>query len=179
MAETMTPPVGNSVSARCDLTFPVARVLSSMRKTTSTKRTSQSAAVYLAAVMEYLVAEVIEVSGNKTKDLDMKRIRPRHVQLAIRTDDALDKFLDAVTIASGGVMPFVHPSLLPKKREKKAKEETAEEKEETPAAPVKVKATKAAREDKKAKPKSKKKKAKVEVVEPEPEAEQEGDNDEE
>ena len=44
----------------------------------------------------------------------MQRIIPRHIQLAIRNDEELNKLLGGVTIASGGVLPNIHSVLLPK-----------------------------------------------------------------
>ena len=49
------------------------------------------------------------------RDNKKKRVTPRHLVLAIRNDEELNKFLGGVTIASGGVLPNIHSVLLPKK----------------------------------------------------------------
>ena len=54
-------------------------------------------------------------------DNKKSRIIPRHVQLAVRNDEELNKLLAGVTIASGGVLPNIHSVLLPKKSKKDAK----------------------------------------------------------
>ena len=74
--------------------------------------------IYLTAVLEYMVAEVLELAGNACRDNKKKRVTPRHLVLAIRNDEELNKFLGGVTIAAGGVLPNIHSVLLPKKSKK-------------------------------------------------------------
>ncbi|XP_026122341.1 histone H2A, sperm-like [Carassius auratus] len=108
-------------SSRAGLRFPVGRVHRLLRKGNYGGRVGAGAPVYLAAVLEYLTAEILELAGNAARDNKKTRIIPRHLQLAVRNDEELNKLLGGVTIAQGGVLPNIQAVLLPKKTEKPAK----------------------------------------------------------
>ena len=103
-----------SRSAKAGLQFPVGRVGRYMRNMRMAARVGAGAPVYMASVLEYLAAEILELAGNAARDNKKTRIVPRHVQLAVRSEEELNKLLADVTIASGGVLPSIHQVLLPK-----------------------------------------------------------------
>ncbi|CAA2992354.1 histone H2A.1-like [Olea europaea var. sylvestris] len=102
-------------SVKAGLQFPVGRIARFLKKGRYAQRVGIGAPIYMAAVLEYLAAEVLELAGNAARDNKKSRIIPRHLQLAIRNDDELGKLMHGVTIASGGVLPNINPVLLPKK----------------------------------------------------------------
>ena len=108
-----------SRSAKAGLQFPVGRVHRYMKNARVASRIGAGAPVYLAAVLEYLAAETLELTGNAARDNKKTRVVPRHVQLAVRNDEELNKLLAGITIASGGVLPNIHAVLLPKSSGKK------------------------------------------------------------
>ena len=106
---------GRSITkaSRAGLQFPVGRIARFLKQSRSAPRVGAGAPVYLAAVLEYLAAEVLELAGNAAKDSKKSRIVPRHIQLAVRNDEELNKLLKDTTIASGVVLPNIHVALLP------------------------------------------------------------------
>lgn len=106
-------------STRAGLQFPVGRIHRQLREGRYAARVGAGAPVYLAAVLEYLAAEILELAGNASRDNKRVRIIPRHIQLAIRNDEELNKLLQDVTIAAGGVIPNIHAQLLPPKSKNK------------------------------------------------------------
>jgi histone H2A len=137
---------GISSATRAELQFNPARCRRNMRKLGSSLRLGGTSSVYMAAVLEYLAAEVLELAGNKARDNKRSRITPRHMLLAIRNDEELRQVCQHATLASGGNMPNIHSVLLktPKKKEagggtngpKKAKKKKVPV--EPPVAPTKT-----------------------------------------
>ncbi|KAG0580106.1 hypothetical protein M758_4G148900 [Ceratodon purpureus] len=111
-----------SRSHKAGLQFPVGRIARYLKGGKYAERVGAGAPVYLAAVLEYLAAEVLELAGNAARDNKKNRIVPRHIQLAVRNDEELSKLLGTVTIAAGGVLPNIHTVLLPKKTGKNGKD---------------------------------------------------------
>lgn len=101
-------------SQRAGVQFPVGRIHRHLRKGNYATRIASGAPVYLAAVLEYLTAEILELAGNAARDNKRQRIIPRHLPLAIRNDEELNNLLKNVTIADGGVLPNIQSALLPK-----------------------------------------------------------------
>ncbi|KAF9459993.1 histone-fold-containing protein [Collybia nuda] len=104
-----------SRSAKAGLQFPVGRIHRLLKNGNYAQRVGAGAPVYLAAVLEYLAAEILELAGNAARDNKKHRIVPRHLQLAIRNDEELGKLLGDVVISQGGVVPHIAPELLPTK----------------------------------------------------------------
>ena len=137
-------------SARAGLQFPVGRISRFLRNGRYAARVGGGAPVYLAAVMEYLAAEILELAGNAARDNKRARIIPRHIQLAIRNDEELNRLLGDVTIAQGGVLPNIHAVLLPKQKDKGEKKAKKAGKKPKKAGKKPKKAGKAPKKGKKA-----------------------------
>lgn len=106
-----------SRSAKAGLTFPVGRIGRFLKKGRFARRVGAGAPVYVAAILEYLTAELLELAGNAAKDNKKLRISPRHIQLAVKNDEEFNKVLGKATIASGGVVPNVHAALIKSKKQ--------------------------------------------------------------
>lgn len=93
-----------SRSSRAGLTFPISRVQSMMMKhSAGALRKSSGAVVGLTAVLEYVTAEILELSGNYARDDKRSRIKPRDILRAIRSDEELS-LLFADVVVGGGII---------------------------------------------------------------------------
>lgn len=118
-----------SRSSRAELIMPVARVHRHFVRGRYSERIGAGAPVYMAAVLEYLASEVLELAGNAARDNKKKRITPRMITLALRSDDELSQIVSSIVIAEGGVVPYIDAALL-KPKVVKPKKEAAEKAED-------------------------------------------------
>lgn len=75
----------------------------------------------MAGVLEYLTAEILELSGNAARANKRMRIVPRHINLAIKNDAELDVLFRGVHFPDCGVLPNINPMLLSVKTKQKNK----------------------------------------------------------
>lgn len=102
---------------RAGLEFSVPRVETFLRSVMPKTRISEDAPVYAAAVIQYLLEEILELSVNAARDNKRMRIIPRHLVLVIKNDEELNKLFSHIDIAQGGVIPNIHSPLLPKRKD--------------------------------------------------------------
>ena len=108
-------------STRAGLQFPVGRIHRFLKsRVTSHGRVASTAAVYTAAILEYLTAETLELAS-KTVAKGSRRITPRALTLAIRHDADLGSLLQNVTISRGGVTGVAVAAKAAKKAKKAKK----------------------------------------------------------
>ena len=92
-------------SNRAGLIFPVGRIARILKSGKYADRVGGTGPVYLTAVLEYLMAEILEISVNIAKSQKKTRITPRHLLLAIKEDKELNTLLKNAVLISGGIRP--------------------------------------------------------------------------
>jgi histone H2A len=114
-----------STTAKAGLILPVGRIRRYIKNARWSEYLSKTTPVYMTAVIEYLLAEVLQLAGNAAIGNKKQKITPRHINLAIRNDDELSKLLGGVTISSGGILPNVHAILKKGKKSRRKRPSTA------------------------------------------------------
>ncbi|GAA5906010.1 hypothetical protein JCM6882_003535 [Rhodosporidiobolus microsporus] len=94
------PRKAQSLSSKAGLNFPVGRTHRRLRRNVETQDATPGAAIYLTAVMEYLIAEAVELAGNAARDSSKSRITPHHVRHAFCHD--VELFTLLTILAKGG-----------------------------------------------------------------------------
>ena len=92
-----------SGSKKAGTLFPVGRCNRMLKQGRYSNRIGGSAGVFMAAVLEYITAEILELSGDLCEQDKKKTIQPRHLNLGFRSDDELAKLIADTTITSSSV----------------------------------------------------------------------------
>lgn len=92
-----------SRSSKAGLSFPVGRIARLLKGGRYAERVGVGAPVYLAAVLEYLVAEILEVSCMVVKQNKKTRIIPRYIFLGLKEDEEFNKLFQHTIITGSGV----------------------------------------------------------------------------
>lgn len=108
-----------SSSARADLVFPVGRVGRHVREHGANMRVGASVAPYMAAVLEYLTAELLLVAGDAARDGKRKRIQPAHIRTAVSEDSELEQLIGRTAVPRVGQPAPKRPAAAPKPAKKK------------------------------------------------------------
>ncbi|XP_004459354.1 histone H2A-Bbd type 2/3-like [Dasypus novemcinctus] len=88
-----------SRTSRAELSFSVSHVERLLREGHYAQRLSSSAPVYLAAILEYLTATILELAGNEARNSGMRRITPQLVDMAVHNNALLSGFFDTTTVS--------------------------------------------------------------------------------
>ncbi|HMP28094.1 MAG TPA: hypothetical protein PKD85_00755 [Saprospiraceae bacterium] len=121
-----------SKSKVAGLTFPVTRIENIMMELATVDRKSEGAAVYFAAVLEYITAELLEIAGNVARDFKKVRITPRHIKLAILNDQELTALFKG-TLMSGGVALTAPVTRRQPRKEKQTKKKSSKKAPKSPS----------------------------------------------
>lgn len=98
----------SSSKKRSKLVFvPIQRVRRHLIEYNYANRIAKHAPIALIAVLEYLTTELLTLAAQIATKSKSNRIKPRHIQLAVRLDSEFNELLQWTTIADGGVLPTV------------------------------------------------------------------------
>ncbi|KAL8219092.1 UNVERIFIED_CONTAM: hypothetical protein K2H54_005431 [Gekko kuhli] len=90
-----------SRSCRAGLIFPVSRIERFLRRGDYAERIGSGASVYMAAVLQYLTYDIVDIAGNIAANDHKRRIAPRHLHETIHCDSELQRLLGGTTLPQG------------------------------------------------------------------------------
>jgi histone H3/H4 len=115
---------GNSRQTKAEILFPPSICEKFLRKfNTSNLMVSCDTPVFLAGTLEYICAEILDLSSGVASYNNRVRITVRDLEIAIRTDEEFNSFFNQnnIQFIGGGIIPFINPVLLNKRRDKSIK----------------------------------------------------------
>ena len=93
---------------------------------------TSNAPIFLAGAIEYIASEIIENGSTQARDKKHIRITVRDLELGVRNDKDLNNFFNEnkISFLGGGVVPYIHPTLLVKKPRKRTQNSNNDDNEE-------------------------------------------------
>lgn len=116
--QTNTGNKGSSRQSKASIIFPPSITEKFLRKfDTSAIMVTHTAPVYMAAVLEYICVEIIDMASIMAKDDHRVRITVSDLELSIKADSEFSKLFNDnnIRFLGGGVQQWIHPNLLVKK----------------------------------------------------------------
>lgn len=113
---------GSSRQGKAGIIFPPSIAEKFLRNFGYSKvMVTSTAPVFLASVLEYLVAEILILSSKSATNNKRIRITIRDLQLSVGEDQELSNLFDKINVSflGGGVVPYIHSCLVAKKPRKK------------------------------------------------------------
>ena len=117
---------GGSRQGKAGIIFPLSISEKFLRNFGYSKiMVAKSAPIFLAAVLEYFVAEILISATKSAIDNNRIRITIRDLQLSVSNDIEFSLLFNKLNLSfiGGGVVPFIHPCLLTKKPHKYKKKD--------------------------------------------------------
>jgi histone H2A len=108
-----------SSSKKAGTMMPVGRLNRMIKQGRYASRTGRSAGVFMAAVLEYITAEVLELAGNICLDRKHRIITPKDINIGVRGDEELQKLMSSACISQGSNPTGINEALVQKKKGKK------------------------------------------------------------
>ena len=99
---------------KMSIQFPPTRIRKIIADTCKQK-IGATASVYCAAVVEYIIAEILNLAGNSTTDKKRKVVSSHDLYMGINQDEELHKLVKNklnIEILTGAVLPGIHSILL-------------------------------------------------------------------
>lgn len=91
-------------SVLAGLEYPVARIKTMLHSMKYAERVSNSSAVYLTSILQYMTVEVLECAINATRSDGSRRIQRKHINMTFRNDPDLCINFKNRTVPNAGVV---------------------------------------------------------------------------
>ena len=113
-----------AVSAKRGSKFSVGRMTTFCKNGRFAERIGAGTPIYLAAVLEYITSEIVILASKEAQLDGKKRIKPRHIMLAIRKDEELNNYFKGGDFSQAGVKPVSPAKKVGKKKGKSVDDES-------------------------------------------------------